>query len=193
MKRNISAGDKLFRLKDDFSVQTKVKEWEQIQPGNWQRGHVLLEEHSSLNTGKHSEWHTGYHWPSRPQGHIADSLPTCCPPGYPGPFVQSSSPAGHHLTCTDLYGYSSSGVRLHLHLLNLIRFLSPFLQPVQVLLNGSTAFWCIRLNYNHCDGQYGICRAISTYIQYFLELYVVSNRFYNGNQCPIPNTHQYLP
>jgi len=31
---------------------------------------------------------------------------------------------------------------LHLSLLNLIRFLHPALQSVQVLLNGSTAFWC---------------------------------------------------
>ena len=37
----------------------------------------------------------------------AGSQPMCCPPGHPGPFLQSSSPTGQPLTCTDVCSYSS--------------------------------------------------------------------------------------
>ncbi|XP_054052745.1 uncharacterized protein LOC128907644 [Rissa tridactyla] len=36
----------------------------------------------------------GDHWPSWPPGHMAGSWATCCPPGLPGPSLQSCSAAG---------------------------------------------------------------------------------------------------
>jgi len=46
---------------------------------------------------------------SWPQWHTAGSWATCCPPGPPGPYLQSCFPAGQPLTCTDAYSYSPVG------------------------------------------------------------------------------------
>lgn len=51
----------------------------------------------------------------------------CCPPGSPGLFSQSSSPAIQPLTCTDACGFHPRCRTLLLLLLNLIRFLSAHL------------------------------------------------------------------
>ena len=61
-------------------------------------------------------------------GHTAGSWPTCSPPGYPGPPLQSSCPPGQPLTCT----YLSQDVGLCTHMVSLCLTL----QFVQVLPNG---------------------------------------------------------
>jgi len=53
-----------------------------------------------------------YYWPCWTQGHTAVSRTICCPPGYQVPSLQSSSPVGQRVTCTDTYDYSSPGVKL---------------------------------------------------------------------------------
>lgn len=50
-----------------------------------------------------------YHWLPWSQGHIAGSWFTCCPPGPPGPSLQSFFPADQPLMGTGAWGYSSPG------------------------------------------------------------------------------------
>lgn len=67
-------------------------------------------------------------------------------PGHPG-LSPLSFPAGQPIACTDVCGFLLRWRTLYLPLLNLIRIphKEPMLnsQPVQVWLNGSTAFCCV--------------------------------------------------
>ena len=75
--------------------------------------------------------------------HTAGSWLTCCPPGHPGPSPQSCSPAGPRQAL--MYGVIPPQVQdpafafVEPHQVSLC----PSFQPIQVRLNGSTAFRCI--------------------------------------------------
>jgi len=75
----------------------------------------------------------------------------CRPPRHLVSSPQSSFPASWPLTCTDACSYSSPRVRL----CNCPSWTSqvplhPTLQPVVLLLNGSTSFWCVSCSSQLC-------------------------------------------
>lgn len=81
-----------------------------------------------------------------PQGHIAGSSSTLCPPRPPGPFLQSFfSSLAPCSAYTSTWVYFSSGAGLLLVGLHEVPG-NLFTQPVEVCLDGSTTLWCI----SHC-------------------------------------------
>lgn len=76
---------------------------------------ISPEKHLPQSTSHSFSHILGKHWPSWPQGHQE----------HPSPSLQSSTPAGQPLSCTDAHGYSFPVVELCTwHLLNLLRLLS---------------------------------------------------------------------
>ena len=71
-----------------------------------------------------------------------------CPPALPGPSLQSCFPAGQPKPVL-LHGVMPPRVQDHILALHDVP-LRPTLQPVQVLLNGSTALWCTSHSSQFC-------------------------------------------
>ncbi|KAK4810954.1 hypothetical protein QYF61_013362, partial [Mycteria americana] len=88
-----------------------------------------------------------------PQGHIAGSCSTWCPPGPPGPFLPSCFPAGRPPACVLVHGVIPPLVQdLALPLVELHEIpVSPILQLVKVPLDGSMTLWHIS-----CSSQFGV-------------------------------------
>lgn len=89
-------------------------------------------------------------WLPMPQGHFAFSRSTWCPPGAPGPLLQSCFPAKHHPACTgDYLGFLPPPGQVSAFSFALLQDIlaGQDLQPLDVPLNGSTIIWCTKQSY----------------------------------------------
>jgi len=72
-------------------------------------------------------------------------------------FLQSCFPSGQLPVCTGAWGHSSPAAGLGIPFVELYEFsVGPFLQPVKVLLNGSTSIWSI----NHSSQLCIVCKLV---------------------------------
>lgn len=89
--------------------------------------------------------------PRTPLAAFAGSSSTWCPPGPPGPSLQSCFPAGHPQRVLGLGAVPPPGQHLTCPLAEVREVpVSPFLQPVEVPLGGSAISCSLRYSSQFC-------------------------------------------